>query len=280
MTPWAVFGSAACAWSDEKALGLLAETVQHPTFPDTTLQREKLVILDEIARKQSMARKVCDDALWASTAKSHPYALPIEGTPETIQKITRQQVLDYYKSLYTADNTTVVVVGDVNGQSTVEAIGKLFQDMPKTSKPPVIPAFVYPETGSERTISLTGKQGCLGIGFAGPPASEYVDVCAVDVLLAYMGYGYRSWMEENLVNKSRLATDAYSDFLTHRYPGLLSLSATGKNADLTEIKNRIIAGISEVIKDGIPDSELNQTKRSLLGQFAFQNGTFTGPSKN
>jgi predicted Zn-dependent peptidase len=54
------------------------------------------------------------------------------------------------------------------------------------------------------------------------------------------------------------------------------LSATGKNAELTEIKNRIIAGISEVIKDGIPDSELIKAKRSLLGQFAFQNETFNG----
>jgi len=273
---WARFSTSVATRFFPQALALLAETVLHPTFPDTTLQREKLVILDEIARNQSMPKKVCDDALWSVAAKSHPYSMPVVGTPDTVRTMTRQQILDYYQALYTADNTVVVVVGDINGQSTVQAIGKLFQDMPKVSHPPVIPPFVYSETGTERTISMVGNQGCIGLGFAGPPASEYADVCAVDVLLAYMGYGYMSWMEENLVNKSKLATDAFSDFLTHRYPGLLSLSATGKNSDLIDIKDKIIARISEITKDGISESELVRSKRSLLGQFAFQNETFSG----
>lgn len=273
---WARFSTSVATRFFTQAMSLLSETVLGPTFPEDALRREKMVILDEIARKQSMSRKVCDDALWSATAKSHPYSLPVEGTPETIKAMTRQQISDYYQTLYTADNTVVVVVGDVVGQSAVQYIGKLFQDMPRISNPPVIPEFVYSGNESVETLSFPGKLGCVGVGFAGPPAFEYADVCAVDLLLAYMGYGYKSWMEENLVTKTNLSYDASADFLTHRYPGLLSLIAAGRNPNLIEIKDTILARIAGIIKDGITESELIKAKRSLLGQFAFQNETFSG----
>ena len=273
---WARYSTTVAARFFPQAMNLLSEVVLHPTFPQDALQREKMVILDEIARKQSLLSKVADDALWTATAKIHPYALPIEGTPDNIKNLTRDQIQEYYNALYTSDNTTVVVVGDIFGNDVVKMIGKLFQNMPKTAKRSTIPDFTYPTSGSERTISMVGNQGTIGIGFAGPPANAYADVCAVDVLLAYLGYGYRSWMDENLVSKDNVATSSSADFLTHKYPGLLSLTLTGKNNNLEACKNKTLARLAEICRDGITDADLHKARRSMLGQFAFQNETFSG----
>lgn len=273
---WARFSTTVASRYLKEAIGLLAETVINPTFPEESLAREKLVILDEIARKQSINRKVCDDKLWEAVMGDHPYSLPIEGTPERIKSITRQQIVDYYNSLYTADNATIVIVGDIDGQTAVDAVGAVFKDMPRKAKLPDIADLSYLDTGKQLSFSSAGTQGCVGIGFAGPPASLYDDVCAVDLLLAYMGYGYRSWMEEELVNKTDLATGTWSDFLTHKYPGLISLTATAENQNLEKIKDTILKKLESIANDGVSEADISRARRSLLGQFAFQNETFEG----
>ena len=83
------------------------------------MQAERLVILDEIANKLSDPDKVCKDYLAELIYGNHPYSLPVEGTPEMIHKITRQDILDYYHKRYVPADMAIVLAGDVNVQRTL-----------------------------------------------------------------------------------------------------------------------------------------------------------------
>jgi predicted Zn-dependent peptidase len=86
-------------------------------------------------------------------------------------------------------------------------------------------------------------------------------------------------MSEDL-KKTGLAAEVSADFLTQKDPGLISLTAAAEKDKVEQLKALILGKISQVRKNGIPEANLALAKRSLLGQFAFQNETVGGEANS
>ncbi len=274
---WAHFDTTVSSRYLSKALDMLADAVTSAQFRHSSVERERRIILDEIARKQTDPFSVCKDLLAAELYGRHPYALPVEGTRESVDKIERQDILDYYDKHYVAGNMAVVLVGDFDTQKAAAEVARAFKHIRSTPAPVASARAIAPiSTQVNKFVKRPYGLSYLAIGFLGPPASEYADVCAVDVMLSHIGFGYRSWMSTELEGKMGLATEARADFLTQREPGMMSLIAATTPANREKAKGAIFARLASIQSDGIPANELDLAKRSLLGQFAFQNETFGG----
>jgi len=274
---WAHFSTTVSSRYLTKALEVLADGLMGAAFREQDIARERLVLLDEIANKQADPIKVCKDLLAAELYGAHPYALPVEGTPETIKSISRQQIIDHYTKFYVPTNMAVVLAGDIDMQRALQQVGQAFQGKSGTPKPATAVAEVTP-IGQQVNKSLKAplKSTYVAVGFHGPAGSDYEDVCAVDALLSYLGFGYRSWMETELKGKTGLASEVAADFLTQRQPGAISFIAQVTEANVDKAKGALFAKIAAVRADGIPEASLALAKRSLLGQYAFQNETYGG----
>ena len=97
----------------------------------------------------------------------------------------------------------------------------------------------------------------------------------MDVLLTLFGMGYRSWMSTTLMEKMKLAEDVRADYLTHTQPGLVSIMAAASLKNAEKTKDAMVE-VDSIGKGGISDAELLTAKKSLLGQYAFENETFAG----
>jgi len=260
-----------------KALDVFSDAVNDSQFPTADIDRERMVIVDEIARKLSNPTAVCRDVLAKQLYGSHPYSLPIEGTSNSVKKITHDDVLDYYHRYYVPSNMAIVLVGDFDKQSVISEIGRLFQ---RTSVPAPVetntPAM--PKVTKQLTVSVKSafKSNYLAIGFLGPPAAETEDVCATDVLLTYLGVGYKSWISDELKAKDALVQDGSADFITQRDPGLISIVVAATNTNLPKVKDAIFAKIAALKTEGLSQADIDRAKRSLLGQLAFQTETVSG----
>lgn len=95
-------------------------------FPADELEKEKGVILEEIA----MCNDTPDDLSYeiASTAfyKGHPLARPILGSVKNVKSFTRDDVFRYMDERYTADNTVIAVAGNVRFEKVDEIVEKYF----------------------------------------------------------------------------------------------------------------------------------------------------------
>lgn len=274
---WAHFNTTVSSRYLPKTLDVLADAITHAQFREIDMEYERLVLLEEIANKQANPVKVCQDYLAQELYGSHAYALPIEGTPDSIKKITRQDILDYYHKYYVAGNIAVILVGDFNPQAAIDEVGRAFNALPTTpitkSEQKEIPQILKQ---SSRTIKSPFVLNYVALGFLGPPAADTRDVCTMDVLLTYLGFGYRSWMSEELKGKTGLAAEVSADFLTQREPGMVSLIAATTDANAPKARDAILAKLASIRKEGIPEGNLALAKRFLLGQFAFQNETYSG----
>jgi len=277
---WAHFGTTVSSRYLSQALDVLADAVARAQFLESDLRRERAVILDELAKKHDNPAKVLKDYLAAELYGLHPYALPIEGTRETIGKITRDDILNYYHKYYVPGNMAIVLVGDLNMQRAVNEVGKAFQSL-STSQTPEPPPQVTPLAKQiNKAFHEQYKLTFIGIGFLGPPASETADVCATDVMLTYLGLGYHSWMADELKTKLGLADVVTADFLTQRYPGMIAMVAGCAEGNVQKVKGAMFAKIASLGKEGVTPDELAAAKRSLLSGNAFDSETFGGTANS
>lgn len=274
---WAHFNTTVSSRYLPKALEVLADAITNAQFREMDIEYERLVLLEEIANKQANPLKTIQDYLAQELYGSHPYALPIEGTPESVTNIKRQDILDYYSKYYTAANMAIVLVGDFDSQAVMSEINRAFSSLPAAPVPKPVQKDIQPISKQiSNTIKSPFTLNYIALGFLGPPASDTKDVCAMDVLLTYLGFGYRSWMSEELKAKAGLVSEASADFITHREPGMISFIAVTSDANTQKAEDAILAKLAAIRKEGIPQGNLALAKRFLLGRFAFQNETYAG----
>lgn len=278
---WARFGVTVMSRYVPQALGILAEAIIRPRFRELDVQKERLVLLEEVVKKQTEPIRICRDRLATLIYGDHPYGLPVEGSFGTLKRITRDDIVSFHKQFYIPSRIAVVLAGDINPESAVIEIGKAFQGL-SAGAPPEKPAptFTAPSEQITKTYRVPYKKEYLGVGFAGPVSADYTDVCTMDLVLTYLGSGYRSWISEELKGKLGLVESGSADFLTERYPGLVAIIVACENDKLQRAKDAILAKLASIQKDGIPQESLALAKRLLLGEYAFQNETVSGKAQS
>jgi zinc protease len=165
------FGGRALVEDLDLLLDLFGEALRQPTFPPDHLERLRTQYLTGLAiRAQDtaeMASLVFDEILYAG----HPYSRSEDGHPETIQSITRADLVNFHQSQYGPQGMVVVVVGGVEPAEAVEKVSRVLStwENPSQKLPPELPVLQPVTEEVRRHTSIPGKsQVDILIGAAGP----------------------------------------------------------------------------------------------------------------
>jgi predicted Zn-dependent peptidase len=167
---------------------MLADIVQHGTFPEAELERERQVLLHEYVEDDddplSTAFKLFDRACYGT----HPMAQPVMGTRSNIQRLSRADLLGYVARQYSGANVVVGVAGPVDPEAVAADVEAAFGSMRAGSMNRVTaPAW----HGGVRTRRLSGcPQTHVVMGFPIPSLAE--DPTAAMVAAALFGEGMSS----------------------------------------------------------------------------------------
>src|SRR5262249_2619741 len=95
------------------ALGLvvLANTLIHPRLPQNFVEKEKERTLSEIASAKDRPQMVAGWAFNELIYQDHPLHRPTHGYPETVQRITRNNLMAFHHRYFVPNNTILAVVG-------------------------------------------------------------------------------------------------------------------------------------------------------------------------
>ncbi|HJU03706.1 MAG TPA: pitrilysin family protein, partial [Nitrospiraceae bacterium] len=97
----------------ELGFELLSDILLHPSFPDSELERVKSQLLGEILSEKDDPGQVGAKAFDQLVFEGHPYRWPINGTDETLPKIKRADVQQFFTHEFVPNQTILVIVGDV-----------------------------------------------------------------------------------------------------------------------------------------------------------------------
>ncbi len=94
---------------------LLADILQHPAFLKPEFERIRAQILGEMASDNDDPGHVAMKAFNQLVFHGHPYRWPLNGTEESMSKITHADVVGFYAREYTPSQVILTIVGDVTG---------------------------------------------------------------------------------------------------------------------------------------------------------------------
>jgi len=166
------------------ALDIVADTTMRAKLDPQQIQRERTVILDEIARRDSEPFQELAGLIERESYPNQPYGLPIQGSADNVTSMTPESIRDFYQTYFAPNNVTVVIVGDVVSAQAVDAVTAAFRefgkkDIPVSQIPPRPPLV---DVRKKKVVRATNLCYCA-LGFPGPGVREMDDVYAMDVMM-------------------------------------------------------------------------------------------------
>ncbi|MGB8354039.1 MAG: pitrilysin family protein [Chthoniobacteraceae bacterium] len=256
---------------EEAALAILSDLLRHPTFKDEELARLRIQFQNDI---QVELGDVANLARF-STAKvnfgNSAYGHPVVGLPASLDRITREDVLNLYTARYQPQNIVLVISGDITAEKGFEMINRIFGDWNGSKELGEISGG-HPASYDykPRTVVIdmpTAGQSAIMLGKPGIArnSKEYFQGIVANAVL---GVGYSSRLNEEIRIKRGLSYGAASDLDARRETGpFVTFAQTMNEASGTVVglMKQQIAGLS---RDLVGDPELNTRKATLSGEFA------------
>ncbi|MFC0524189.1 M16 family metallopeptidase [Pontibacillus salicampi] len=245
----------------EKALDILADMFFHSTFDSEELEREKKVVLEEINMSEDTPDDIVHDILAKASYGNHPLGFPILGTEETVKSFTRDTIRDYMDQHYIPENVVVSVAGNVD-DSFFTAIESYFGSYTSNHTPSVFATPAFQPEHIHRTKDT--EQAHLCLGYDGLPVQDD-SIYSLVVLNNVLGGSMSSRLFQEVREQRGLAYSIFSFHSSHLDNGLLTIyGGTGKD-QLSTLKETVDDTIQDLMKTGLTDKELINSKEQLKG---------------
>ncbi len=250
----------------DEAISLLGEVIKYPAFDADEMEKRRRTILASIRQQEDDLDRMAFNLFRKVLYEKHPYRMNRIGTIDSIQRLTPEDLKEYYHRIAVPENMVLTIVGDVDLHQAVSAVEKEFGKMKKTGFiPPNIPK--DPPLEKTRTLEVykEKEQAHFVLGFPGGSVLDK-DRYALDVLdAALSGMGGRLFYE--LRDKKSLAYALSFVSNVNLDPGYLGVYM-GTHPDKVEAA---IAGVLEELKkvreEGLTEEEVERAKRYLIGNF-------------
>jgi len=250
-------------------LKLLAESLTQPAFPKAEIEKLRAQIMTGLSLRaedtSDMASMTFDEILY----KGHPYSRPEDGYPETIKRITRDDLVKFHRQHFGPRGMVIVIVGAVKADEAVRQVKRALGGWQVKGQKE---ALVLPELKLlKKTVSkhykIAGKsQSDLVIGTNGPKRldPEFMPAMIGNNILGQFGMMGR--IGDVVREKSGLAYYAYSSLSAGMGPGSWEVSAGVSPQNVKKASDLITTELKRFVDDGVTKNELADTKANFIGR--------------
>ncbi|MCC7408916.1 MAG: insulinase family protein [Phycisphaeraceae bacterium] len=254
------------------AVDLLSDWMQHNLITPAEYERERQVIQNEFDMGQGEPARIFWKATQQARYLAHPARHPTIGYLNEFLQISRDEIYAFYKRMYVPNNMVFVVVGDVDKQTVVDQIARLWADAPAGELPalkfPVEPLLDHPTHVTARADVRAPR---LRLAWSGTKLGEDGDY-ALDLLANVLGEGESSVLVRTVRDEARAVNtiDAYN-YSAHWGKGFFGIDAeinppegVSLDAAVETTKGLILAQVQRIADEGITESELARARRQTL----------------
>ena len=250
-------------------LGLLSETMRQPVFPIEHVERLRTQMLTSLGIRNQDTGDLVDMAMDEILFPNHPYGMPEDGHPETIQAISRADLVDFHRQHYGPRSMVVVVVGAVSADMAVEQVNKALGSW---SNPDQVKAAAMPEirqlaANVRRHIPLPGKyQTDLGLGVSGMRRLS-PDFMAASLGNSILGqFGMMGRIGDVVREKAGLAYHASTSLSASIEGGSWEVSAGVNPANLQRAIDMILSELARFTREPVQPEELQDSQANYIGR--------------
>lgn len=246
-------------------LDVVSDLYLNPIFDEKEMEKEKGVIVQEIAMYEDMPQRHVQDVFMELLYGDQPAGWNIAGTKELVKSYTKKQLLEYRNAHYVASATTVVVAGKFDEKKIIEGIKKHFAGVSSSKKKDKKRT---KESQKDIAVHIKDKKTDQSHLVYGYRAFDFFDKRnpIISVLVTVLGRGMSSRLFQKLRDEMGVAYyvgadgDAYSDH------GVISVSAGVDKERLNESVKAIAEEYKKLKTELVPDEELRKAKDYIIGR--------------
>ena len=246
------------------AVDLLSDMVLCSTMAPDEMERERKVILEELAmtndQPDARADQLIDEILWPG----QPMGRDVGGSRESVQGITRDDLISYHRRQYVPNNMVVAVAGNVSHQEVVDTV---HQHMGELSPGTPLDWFRAQPPGSGAQVALEHRrtdQAHICVGFPGVSSTDPLRY-PLDILNTVLGGGMTSRLFQEIRERQGLAYSVHSSAFHNRDCGGVVVYC---GVDPAKVNAAVTAILGELAKlrDGLSEEELHRAVEFVTGR--------------
>ena len=248
-------------------LDLLADVLLSPALPAPEVARKVAELKAAIKRSEEDPAAVASRALARLVYPGHPYGVPVEGTLESADRLTREDVQGFWRAHARPDTTVIAVVGQV---TVAEARREILARLGGWPRPAAAPATVPEATPGpaprEETIPRELTQATIMFGRQAirQTSPDYFPL----VVAAYvLGGGSTSRLYTRVRDQAGLAYSIYSFASPSRYGASLIVAAQTRTAEVPRVIAMVREELARMGREPVTEHELELAKAYLIGSF-------------
>jgi zinc protease len=255
------------AASLEQALDIQADALQRSAIDDDELRKELLVIIQEAKRKLDNPSAVAQESLFETMFDVHRMRRWRIGTEAMLSGFTRDDVWQYYRNLYRAANTILVIAGDVEAHHAFALARRYYGDLP-AGEPVRDAGAAEPERRGFRYREIQGDiiQTYVELGWR-TPGTLHPDTPALDVLAVALGQGRASRLYRHVRDAGAVAAISAANY-TPTTLGVFGAGAELDPPDVTGALGRIGRVLMDALAAGFSDAETERARNIIEAQFS------------
>ena len=247
---------------------LAADIVRNPAFPEAELQKYKSRFLSQLQQQRIQPGFAAQEEFMRAVYGTHPasYVVPPE---KVLTDLTRTDLERYHKAHYMPNNGIALVYGDFTLKTLVQELERAFGNWPQGAAPKLsLPALQPPSKARVLLVDRPASvQTSLWVGGLGIERRND-DYFALLVMNHILGGGPASRLFINLREDKGYTYGVYSFFNGSRFPGVVLASTDVRSAVTDGALQELMGELRRIGAEPVPDQELKNAKRALIGGFA------------
>lgn len=240
----------------EKAVELLADIVQNSIFLESEVEKERHVILQELAMTKDDPSDIIGDYFMETAYKNQPYGRSILGPEKNIKKFTKDDIISYVNQQYKTEDIIISFAGKLKTNDAVKFTKRYFNNLQK-GKNKMPEKAVY--TGGYFTKNKQLEQTQVLIGFEGYSFLD-TDFYGAGVLGIILGGGMSSKLFQKIREKKGLCYRIEACSTGSEDTGIIEIAC----ATAPEKTNEAIIAIIEELKNTTENITEEECQRAII----------------
>lgn len=253
---------------------LLSDAVLHPAFSQDELERQRQQTLSGLRVEYSDAGYLASAVFDRTVYGDSPYGLPGDGTPDTVAKITRDDLMKFHDSNYAPNESLLAFSGDITPERAFALAEKFFGSWQKKdvateqiSAPPAAHGLHFIVIDKPDAVQTQIRVGKPGIRRDNP---DYIPLLVTNRIF---GGGYNSRLNTEVRIKKGLTYGANSSFDANRFAGEFVAGTYTRTAATAEATKLVVDLIAKMSTGDVAPSELKFAQDYLSGVYPIQSET-------
>jgi zinc protease len=252
----------------DEALSILTAVLQKPTFPQPIFEREQQRTLAALREAESRPEVLAEREFKRLVYGQHPYSQRGAGELDTVPKLHREDLVEFYREHYVADRATVSIIGDLTRKEAGAIAERLTAGLPSKS-PRTVPLQPVQQLKSAH-VSRIAHPATQAHILIGQPGIKRLDPDYFALFLGNQvlgGGGFASRLNEEIRQKRGYAYSAYSYFNPLALEGPFQMALQTKKEQAEAALKVAQDTLAKFVAEGPTQQELDAAKQNVIGGF-------------